>query len=188
MNALSQQFRSVPPLSKRRSRRHRAVMGAIGNETHLQDTQSVQRPPTSLQIQELGVALRKSSSKKRQRLDEILPSTTVPSELESASAGFLVNPSPRTKILRTYSQKVTGARKAVIAANDTRPASAQVDEVPITKEVVAMGKFTRIIGKRKRRAPVGELALVRSATETEISLSQVEVSRFHIRRDTSRSP
>ena len=221
VNALPRYFTSAPGPLKRGSRRRPAVAGAIDDGSQLHDTtkpgfaQIVQRSPISPQTQELGVALRETFSSKRRRLDEIVPSTTVPSALGSASAGFLVNPSPRSKIIHTYSRKNTCAHRTVIAWNDSgtsgaegedaryttdkrpqrslaslgkRKSDTRVDEVPNTKKVLAAGKLTTVKGKRKRRAPVGELALVRSATDVEAPSSQVEVSGSHIPRDASRSP
>ena len=244
IDALPPHFRNASSALKRRSRRRRAVGGAISDDLRLQDAEKPgfahisQRPPTSPQNQIPGLASRKALLKKRQRLDEILPSLTVSSELGSASAGFSVNKSLGPKIVHTYSRKTPGAHRAKIAENDLCSASAEsssskadttnnlrdavddcgdhtdgtedkdaryrseeqqpprkrghlqkrkpiahVDKVPNSQKLIAVGKLTRINGKRKRRAPVGELALVRSAVEVDTSRSQVKVCCICTSRD-----
>lgn len=192
--ASSEHFPIAPGPSKRRSRRRAAVIGLTGHDLQRQDTekpslaQIVQRSRPSPQTQEPSVVVRKLLTKKRQRLDEAPLSTKVPSDLGSPSAGFVVNASPRSKILHTYSRKVADARRGLIAEDDSGLAPVQVEEALNIEEAVVLRKLTRINGKRKRRAPVGELALVRSAAETETSLSQSEASCIHMPRDTFLSP
>lgn len=191
----SEYFPIAPGPSKRRSRRRAALIGFTGHDLEGRDTgkpcipQIVQRPRPSSQTQESCVVVRELFLKKRQCLDGIPPSTKAPSDLETPSARFSGNASPTSKILHTYSRKVAGSRKAPIVGNDSGSASALVDVAPNIKEDLVVRKLTRIHGKRKRRAPVGELALVRSPAEGDPPMTHLEASCIHIDpRDTSRSP
>lgn len=61
-----------------------------------------------------------------------------------------------------------------------RKPDTRVDKVPNTGNIVGGEKSSKTERKRKRRAPVGGLALVKSATEVETPPSQLEVSCIRI--------